>query len=436
MKYFDRITGLPNKLLFFDRLKTALADAKRSDTKLAVIVIDLDNFRTINDTLGHDVGDKLLLQVAEKIKGLLRESDTVARLGGDEFVILQTGLKDINDVTKVAERILEKFRNPWFLEGREYYITASLGISIYPNDGQDEKALVRNADIAMSRAKETGKNNYELFMESMKKKMIDKLDLENDLRHAIEKEEFVLFYQPQIALATGEIIGVEALIRWQREGVGLVQPMEFIPAAEESSLIIPLGEWILRTACLQNVRWINSGIKPVLMAVNLSAKQFQQRNLVEMIEKVLDETGMDPTLLELEITESTAMLDVDFTVKVLKRLKDMGIRISLDDFGTGYSSLNYLKILPIDSLKIDKSFVHDLTSSPSEEAIAKSVINLAHKLNLLVVAEGVETKDQLELLKNHMCDKVQGYLLSKPVPPKEAEILLRESQNGLERFRG
>ncbi|AEV68018.1 EAL domain-containing protein [Acetivibrio clariflavus] len=436
MKYFDRITGLPNKMLFFDKLKTALAAAESSDTKLAVIVIDLDNFKTINDTLGHDFGDKVLLQVAEKIKGLLRESDTVARLGGDEFVILQPGIKDITDVTKVAERILENFRNPWFLEGREYYITASLGISLYPTDGQDEKVLVRNADIAMSKVKETGKNNYELFMESMKRKIIDKLDLESDLRHAIEKEEFVLFYQPQIALATGEIIGVEALIRWEREGVGLVQPMEFIPAAEESSLIIPLGEWVLKTACKQNVKWIKSGIKPVLMAVNLSSKQFQQRNLVEMIERILDETGMDPTLLELEITESTAMQDIDFTIKVLKKLKEKGIRISLDDFGTGYSSLNYLKMLPIDSLKIDKSFVHDLTNSPSEETIAKSVISLAHKLNLLVVAEGVETKAQLELLKNHMCDKVQGYLLSKPVPPNEAEKLLRKAKSELEEFRG
>jgi polar amino acid transport system substrate-binding protein len=436
MEYFDRITGLPNKTLFFDRLKVALNGAKRNCVRLAIIVIDLDNFKTINDTLGHFFGDRILKQIAENIKGLVREADTVARFGGDEFIILQPGLKDITDVTKVADRILEKFRSPWVLEGREYYITASVGISVYPNDGQDENILVRNADIAMSRAKETGKNNYELFMESMNKKIIEKLDLESDLRHAIEKEEFVLFYQPQIAIATGEIIGVEALIRWNREGVGLVPPMEFIPVAEESSLIIPLGEWVLRTACKQNVEWIRSGIKPILIAVNLSAKQFQQRNLVEMIERVLEETGMDPNLLELEITESTAMLDIDFTIEVLRKLRSKGIRISLDDFGTGYSSLNYLKILPIDSLKIDKSFVHDIATSPSEDAIAKSLISLAHKLNLLVVAEGVETKEQLKLLKNHMCDKVQGYLLSKPIPPNEAETLLKQSENGFEEFRG
>lgn len=432
MEYFDKITGLPNKTLFFDRLKMALASAKRSGGQLAIFLIDLDNFKTINDTLGHDFGDRILMQVAEKIKGLLREADTVARFGGDEFIILQPGFRNIADVTKVAERILEKFRNPWILEGREYYITASIGIAVYPNDGQDENVLVRNADIAMYRAKETGKNNYEMFMESMKKKIIDRLDLENDLRRAIEKEEFVLFFQPQIAITTGEIIGVEALIRWNREGVGIVPPMEFIPAAEESSLIIPIGEWVLTNACKQNVKWINSGIKPILMAVNLSAKQFQQRNLVEMIERILEETGMDPTLLELEITESTAMQDIDFTIKVLKELRSKGIRISLDDFGTGYSSLNYLKMLPIDSLKIDKSFVHDITCSPNEEAIAKSLISLAHKLNLLVVAEGVETKEQLDVLKNHMCDKVQGYLLSKPVPPNEVEILLRKSKKWLE----
>lgn len=425
MEYFDSITGLPNKMLFLDRLNMALANARRSGVQLAVIVLDLDNFKTINDTLGYSFGDRILMQVAEKIKGLLREADTVARFGGDEFIILQPGLKDVTDITKVVERILENFRNPWVLEGREYYVTASMGIAVYPNDGQDENTLVRNADIAMYRAKETGKNNYEMFMEAMNKKIIDRLDLENDLRHAIEKEEFVLYYQPQIDIATGEIIGVEALIRWNRKGVGLVPPLEFIPAVEETSLIIPLGEWVLRAACKQNVEWINMGINPVLMAVNLSAKQFQQRDLVEMIEKILDETGMEPTLLELEITESTAMQDIDFTIEVLKILRKKGIRISLDDFGTGYSSLNYLKILPIDTLKIDKSFVHDIASSPNEEAIAKSVINLAHKMNLLVVAEGVETNDQLESLKDQMCDKVQGYLLSKPLPPEEAFYLLK-----------
>lgn len=436
MEYYDRTTGLPNKTLFFDRLRMALAGAKRNGAKLAVIVIDLDNFKTVNDTLGHNFGDRILMLIAENIKGIVREADTVARFGGDEFIILQPVLKDITDVIKISERILEKFRKPWVLEGKEFFITASLGISVYPNDGQDENDLVKNADIAMNRVKETGKNNYELFMESMNKKIIDRLDLENDLRRAIEKQEFILFYQPQIAIATGEIIGVEALIRWKREGGELVPPMEFIPIAEESSLIIPLGEWVLRNACMQNVKWINSGIKPIIMSVNLSAKQFQQRNLVETIERILDETGMAPELLELEITESTAMQDIDFTIDLLKKLSAKGIRISLDDFGTGYSSLNYLKMLPIDSLKIDKSFVHDIAVSPNEGAIAKSVISLAHKLNLLVVAEGVETKDQFELLKSYMCDKVQGYLLSKPVPPNEAEILLRESQNGLREFHG
>lgn len=426
MEYFDSITGLPNKMLFLDRLNVGLANARRTCTKLAVIVLDLDNFKTINDTLGHAFGDRILMQIAEKIKGLLREADTVARFGGDEFIVLQPGLKDITDITRVADRILENFRSPWILEGREYYITASMGIAVYPNDGQDESTLVKNADIAMYRAKDKGKNNYELFMESMNRKIIDKLNLENALRHAIAKEDFVLYYQPQIDIATGEIISVEALIRWNREGVGLVQPLEFIPAAEESSLIIPLGEWVLKTACKQNVKWLSLGFKPLLMAVNLSAKQFQQRDLVEMIDRVLHETGMEPTLLELEITESTAMQDIDFTVEVLKKLREKGIRISLDDFGTGYSSLNYLKILPLDTLKIDKSFIHDIALNPNEEAIAKSVIGIAHKMNLMVVAEGVETNDQLEFLKVHMCDKVQGYLLSKPLPSDQIGEILKK----------
>lgn len=427
MEYFDSITGLPNKMLFIDRLNIALANARRNGTKLAVILLDLDNFKTINDTLGHAFGDRILMQIAEKIKELLREADTVARFGGDEFIILQPALKDITDITRVADRILENFRTPWILEGREYYITASMGIAVYPNDGQDEGTLVKNADIAMYRAKDKGKNNYELFMESMNRKIIDKLNLENALRHAIGKEEFVLYYQPQVDIASGEIISVEALIRWNRKGVGLVQPLEFIPIAEESGLIIPLGEWVLKNACRQNVNWINSGFKPLTMAVNLSAKQFQQRDLVEMIERILYDTGMEPTLLELEITESTAMQDIDFTVDVLRKLREKGIRISLDDFGTGYSSLNYLKILPLDTLKIDKSFIHDIASNTNEEAIAKSVIGIAHKMNLMVVAEGVETNEQLEFLKDHMCDKVQGYLLSKPLPSDQLEKILKKN---------
>lgn len=426
MEYYDSLTGLPNKALFSDRLNMALANARRSGLKCAIIILDLDNFKTINDTLGHACGDEILKQMGEKIKGYIREVDTVARFAGDEFIILQPNVRLLTDITRAVERIIEKFQKPWILEGREYYVTASIGIAVYPNDGEDEQTLIRNADIAMYKAKETGKNSYEMFMESMNKNIIDKLDMENSLRHALEKEEFVLFYQPQIDIKTGNIIGVEALIRWNREGIGLVPPMEFIPMIEESGLIIPLGEWVLRAACMQNVEWIRKGIKPVLIAVNLSAKQFQQQNLVKIIENVLNETGLDPKLLELEITESIAMQDIDFTIAVLKELREKGIRISLDDFGTGYSSLNYLKMLPIDTLKIDKSFVRDITSNSNEEAIAKSVISLAHKMHLSVVAEGVETKEQLEFLKEHMCDKVQGFLLSKPLQANEAEILLRK----------
>ncbi|MFZ5990062.1 MAG: putative bifunctional diguanylate cyclase/phosphodiesterase, partial [Bacillota bacterium] len=425
MEYFDSLTGLPNRTLFSDRLNMALAQARRNNQQSALIILDLDNFKTINDTLGHSVGDLLLKQVGEKIKSYLREVDTVARLGGDEFVILQPQINDISDATKVADRILEKFQCPWILEDKEYYITASMGIAIYPNDGQDEQTLFKNADTAMYRAKEVGRNNYQMFAESMNRKVLQKLETENNLRRAVEKEEFVLFYQPQIDILSGKIVGMEGLLRWYRPGFGLVPPMDFIPLAEESGLIIPIGEWVLRTACRQNKEWIDSGIEPLIIAVNLSARQFQQQNLVEAIEKALLETGLPPTLLELEITESTAMEDLNFTIEVLTQLRDKGIRISLDDFGTGYSSLNYLKRLPINTLKIDKSFVHDITSNANEEAIAKSVISLAHKMMLTVVAEGVETNEQLSFLKEQRCDKVQGYLFSKPLPADEIEKLLR-----------
>lgn len=425
MEYYDSLTGLPNRSLFSDRLNMALAQARRNGQMCALIILDLDNFKTINDTLGHSVGDILLKQVGEKIKSYLREVDTVARLGGDEFVILQPQIRDISDSTKVADRILEKFQRSWILEGREYYITASMGIAIYPNDGQDEQVLFKNADTALYRAKEVGRNNYQLFTESMNTKVMQKLETENSLRRAIEREEFVLFYQPQVDISSGKIVGMEALLRWYRQNYGLVPPLDFIPLAEESGLIVPIGEWVLRTACRQNKKWIDSGVEPQLIAVNLSARQFQQQNLVEMIDNVLNETGLEPTLLELEITESTAMQDLNFTIAVLNQLRERGIRISLDDFGTGYSSLNYLKRLPINTLKIDKSFVRDITSNSSEEAIAKSVISLAHTMKLTVVAEGVETKEQLSFLKDERCDKVQGYLFSRPLPADEIEKMLR-----------
>jgi len=425
MEYFDPLTGLPNRSLFADRLNMALAQSKRNNDMCALIILDLDNFKAINDTLGHSVGDMLLKQVAEKIKGYLREVDTVARIGGDEFIIIQPQIKDISDATRAADRILKKFQQPWILEGKEYYITASMGIGIYPNDGEDQQTIFKNADTALYRAKELGRNNYQLYTESMNQKVLQRLDIENSLRRAIEREEFVLFYQPQVDIKTGKIVGLEALLRWYHPDYGLVPPMEFIPIAEESGLIVAIGEWVLKTACIQNKKWLDMGMEPQLISVNLSARQFQQHNVVEVIDRIRCDSGLAPELLALEITESTAMKDLSFTIDVLSQLRKKGIRVSLDDFGTGYSSLNYLRQLPIDTLKIDKSFVRDITANSKEEAIAKTVISLAHKLNLTVVAEGVETWEQLLFLKKEGCDKVQGYLFSKPLPAEDIEKILR-----------
>ena len=424
MEYFDPLTGLPNRALFLDRLKMALAQSRRNKQMCVLVILDLDNFKSINETLGHAVGDELLKQAGEKIKSHLREVDTVARIGGDEFAILQPQINDIEDSTKVAYRLLEKLQKPWVLENKEYYITASMGVAIYPNDGEDEQMLLKNAETAMYRAKEEGRNNYKLFTEAMNIKVKQKLETENSLRKAIEREEFVLFYQPQIDITSRKIVGVEALLRWHRPNFGLVPPGDFIPLAEESGLIIPIGQWVLYSACAQNKKWIDQGIGPLTVSVNLSARQFQQDNLLETIKQVLNDTGLKPTQLELEITESTAMKDIDFTIQVLNHLKEMGIKISLDDFGTGYSSLNYLKCLPINNLKIDRSFVKDITTKTNEAAIAKSVIRLAHKIGLLVVAEGVETKAQLDFLTEEKCDMIQGFYFSKPLPSKEVQELL------------
>ncbi|HOQ37103.1 MAG TPA: EAL domain-containing protein [Acetivibrio sp.] len=425
MEYYDSLTGLPNKSLFFDRLNMALAQARRNKEMCAIIILDLDNFKAINDTLGHSEGDVLLKQVAHKIKSILREVDTVARIGGDEFIILQPQIRKISDATRIADRVLDKFQNPWVLKGKEYYITASMGIGIFPNDGHDAQTIFKNADIALNRAKELGRNNYQLYAESMNAKVMQKLDMENNLRRAIEREEFVLFYQPQVDIRTGKIVGMEALLRWYRPEYGLVPPMEFIPIAEESGLIVPIGEWVIKTVFRQNKEWIDRGIGPQLIAVNLSARQFQQHDLVELIEKFRRETELRPELIELEITESTAMRDLDFTIDILNQLREIGIRISLDDFGIGYSSLNYLRRLPINTLKIDKSFVQEITTNPNAEAIANSVISLAHRLDLTVVAEGVETREQLSFLKNEGCDRVQGFFFSKPLPANEIEKMLR-----------
>lgn len=427
MAYFDALTGLPNRVLFMDRLSVAIDSAQRKNRMVAIYFLDLDNFKTVNDTLGHSFGDELLSTVSRQLKMKMRKSDTIARLGGDEFIMIQSNVKELEEVTQVALRIKGIFQQPWILDGHEFYVTASIGISVYPNDGTAIDVLMKNADAAMYRAKETGKNNFQLFTSELNSRIIEKLTMENSLRKAVERNEMILYYQPQIDLKTGEITSVEALIRWQHPEMGLITPAKFIPLAEESGLIIPIGEWVMRTACKQNILWHEQGYTELCMSVNLSAKQFQQRNLVDMLRGVLDETGMKPEWLELEITESIVMKDLDYTIPLLHKIKEMGVGISLNDFGTGYSSLNYLKRLPITNLKIGKSFVNDITAGTNEAVIARTLISLAHDMKLKVTAEGVETAEQLKFLENEDCDLVQGHLLSLPKPADELMIAPEKS---------
>ncbi|WP_051482664.1 bifunctional diguanylate cyclase/phosphodiesterase [Synechocystis sp. PCC 7509] len=416
----DLLTDLPNRALFNERIFLALANAHGRGEILAVVFLDLDRFKTINDTLGHAVGDQLLQNAASRLKGCLRKVDTLARWGGDEFTLLLPQISCAEDVRKTAQRILDTFSTPFCFGNQELHITTSIGIALAPYDGEDAETLVKNADTAMYCAKQLGKNNYQFYAPTMNIKALGQLVLENNLYKALEREEFLLHYQPQVDLNTGEIVGMEALLRWQRPELGLVPPAQFIPLAEESGLIVPIGEWVLRTACTQNRAWQLAGLPPLRIAVNFSARQFQQPNLVKTIAQVLKETGLEPGYLELEITESLVMQNVDFTISVLGELQALGIHVSIDDFGTGYSSLSSLMYFPLDTLKIDQSFIRNLTTNPKNAAIITSVITLGHGLNLKVIAEGVETLAQLEFLRSVKCDAVQGYLFSRPLSAEAA----------------
>ena len=427
LAYHDALTSLPNRSLFEDRLAVALAQARRKQQMPAVMFLDLDRFKVVNDTVGHGLGDRLLQGVAERLMGLVRDGDTVARVGGDEFTLLLPDVAGPEDTVEVAERILESLRQPWVLEGHEFRITTSIGIAMYPNDGEDVESLLGNADTAMYRAKDGGRDNYKLYTPTMNAAIAERLALENSLRHGLERGEFVVYYQPQVDISSGRIVGMEALVRWQHPERGLVSPAEFIPVAEETGLIVPLGAWVLRTACAQNKAWQAAGIPPMRMAVNISARQFQLRDLIDTVAHVLEETGLDPQFLQLEITEGVAMQDVEFTVTMLRELREMGVQIAVDDFGTGHSSLSYLKRFPINVLKIDQSFVRDLTVDPDDAAIASTVIVMAHNLKLKVIAEGVETEDQLAFLRERECDEMQGYLFSRPAPAEALEAMLRKS---------
>ncbi|MBD1894571.1 EAL domain-containing protein [Coleofasciculus sp. FACHB-129] len=431
----DLLTGLPNRLLFNDRLSLALASTHLNcGDMLAVVFLDLDGFKTINDTLGHAVGDLLLQCAARRLTDCLRETDIVARWGGDEFTIMLSPITCLDDVTKIAKRILGALNVPFHFEDVETYhdtslhIKASLGIALAPYDGEDAETLLKNADAAMYRAKQQGRNNYQLYTPALGAKALERLKLENRLYKALEREEFLLHYQPQVDLKTGQIVGMEALIRWQSPELGLIPPYQFIPLAEETGLISPIGEWVLRTACRQNRLWQSLGVPPIRIAVNLSGRQVQQPTLVKVVEQILAETELEPRYLELEITESIAMQDVEWTISVLQKLQELEIHISMDDFGTGYSSLSYLKHFPLNTLKIDRSFIRDLMTNTHDAAIIKAVMALGHGLNLKVIAEGVETVEQLDFLYSVQCDGLQGYLFSPPVPAEAATEILKSKR--------
>jgi diguanylate cyclase (GGDEF)-like protein len=430
LAYRDTMTGLLNRLSFKIILKKALEQAERYNRLMAVMFLDLDRFKRINDSLGHNVGDQLLQGVAERILDSMRKSDCasrfsdfannmVSRLGGDEFTILLTEIRHSQDAAKVARRILKSLSRPFVLADREIFVTASIGITIYPDDGLDVDTLLKNADTAMYNAKDQGRNNFQLFSKPMGSASFEKLALETDLRKAIGRQEFVLYYQPQVDIRSGEILGVEALIRWEHPEMGTVSPAEFIPVAEEAGLIGLIGEWVLRTACAQNKAWHDLGYTDIRMAVNLSSLQFKQRNLVEDVTKALKTTEMDPSCLELELTESAIMQNVEAALSCLNHLKDMGVKIAIDDFGTGYSSLNYLKRFPLDALKIDRSFVRDIIIDQDDAAIAAAIIGMARNLNLRVIAEGVETRAQLDFLSSQQCNEAQGFLFSPALPSDE-----------------
>jgi diguanylate cyclase (GGDEF)-like protein/PAS domain S-box-containing protein len=421
MAFYDTLTGLPNRNKFRKKLQELLS--QDNNEMIAVLFLDLDRFKIINDTKGHSVGDLLLKQVANRLVKAVQQAGMVSRHGGDEFIILLKNL-DKNQVTAMAERILLEFSVPLILDHQEFYVTPSIGISMYPTDGTEEETLIKLADIAMYQAKENGKNNYQYYSSNLSGLSSRKMELENGLRKALEQDQLLLYYQPQVEIETGKIVGIEALIRWQHPEHGLIPPNEFIPLAEETGLIVPLGKWILQKACEQNKEWQTSGISSVPVAVNISVRQLQDDNFVEAVANILRETELDSQFLELEITESI-MYNIDRSTIILNDLKKLGVKISIDDFGTGYSSLSYLKHLPIDKIKIDKSFMDDIVHHTNQGSIVKTIIDMGHNLDFAVIAEGIETEEQVLFLKRHFCKIAQGYYYSKPLPPSDVINLLR-----------
>lgn len=425
LAYHDPLTRLPNRALFQDRLQQVIAHADRHKSMAALIFLDLDRFKNINDTLGHKAGDVLLSETANRLTGCMRGSDTVARLGGDEFTVILPGINNVASVAQMAQKIIEAISIPFTLEGQDVFVTTSIGISLYPLNGKTVDTLSKTADIAMYQAKALGRNNFQFFRDSSDGGIAALFTLENHLRRALDRNELVVHYQPQVDIEAGKITGMEALLRWQHSQRGEIMPDEFIPLAEESGLIIPIGEWVLRQACIQNKAWQDAGLPPIRMAVNISALQLKQKNFAEIVAMVLDETGLDPNWLELELTESVVMQNAEEAIKQLNQLKSIGVWLSIDDFGTGYSSLSYLKRLPIDTVKIDKSFIHNVTSNEDDASISEAIIALANSLHLKVIAEGVENSDQLYFLREHHCCDAQGFFFSRPLHPEAITLLLR-----------
>lgn len=424
----DVLTGLPNRSLIQDRLQQEIFHAQRNQTLLAVAYLDMDHFKDINDTLGHAVGDQLLRQAATRISGALRQYDTVARQSGDEFILLLPDIVHMENATIVADKIQDVLARPFQLGDQEVYVTTSLGLTLYPADGEDAETLLRHADIAMYRAKEEGRNTFRFYVSEMDARVRARIELEHDLRLAIKRSELILHYQPRVSLTSGAVLGFEALVRWNHPREGMISPDRFIGVAEDSGLIVPLGDWVLEAACRRMRQWQDMGLPAMRMSVNLSARQFRDPGLVERVTQIVSETRLDPAFLELEITESTVMHDSEAAIGTLRALKKLGVTLSVDDFGTGYSSLSYLKLFPIDVLKVDRSFVRDVTADPGDATIVHAIVTLAHSLGLVVVAEGAEEAAQAAFLRYVKCDELQGYYFSRPLPEGDAEQLLHSGR--------
>jgi diguanylate cyclase (GGDEF)-like protein/PAS domain S-box-containing protein len=421
----DFLTGLPNRMLLNDRIGQAISFGARHKKKVGVLFLDLDGFKHVNDSLGHSVGDKLLQSIAKQLVNCVRGSDTVSRQGGDEFVVLLSEMEQSEDAAIAARKILHQVVKAHAIEQHDLHVTTTIGVSVYPDDGLDAETLIKNADTAMYQAKENTRQSYQFFKAAMNVRAVERQSIEESLRRALERHEFALHYQPKINLETGEITGAEALLRWTHPSRGLVSPAEFIPVAEDCGLILPIGKWVFRKACTQAQAWVDAGLPPINMAVNVSAMEFRHEHFLEGAFEILKETGLKPGCLELELTESVLMKHAEAAGSVLKTLRAIGVHVAIDDFGTGYSSLSYLRKFPIDALKIDQSFVHQITSYPSETSIVTAIISMGRSLGLRVIAEGVETQEELAFLQAHDCEEAQGYYFSRPVPPHQFAKLLK-----------